>query len=140
MQRIGFGLVLAVLLTACQLVGPLPSQELVKQALTIELNQTQQQLRQQLRMGEEPVEVAIDRVSISDYAPLAIDDLQAFRVQGTYNFTVKLPKREITRRQNPFEIYLLRQAENKTWRLAKLRTDETGEAVWETQLVPPLDT
>jgi hypothetical protein len=64
-----------------------------------------------------------------------IQDLQSFRVQGTYDYTVKLPTQQVTQRQNPFEVYLQRQQEGKTWRVARLQTNEVGEQVWVTQRV-----
>lgn len=129
------GIVLLVgLLTACAAVGPLPSKQLVERAIALELAQTQQQLSQQLRLDADST-VKIDRIRIAKESPLLIDDLQAFQIQGTYNYTLTLPKRQISRQDNPFEVYLQRQKEAKTWRLARLQTDETGEPVWVTQRI-----
>lgn len=123
------------MLTACSAVGGSPSRQLVKQAIAIELSQTQQLLSQQLRLDLQPDSLTINRVSIEQTTPLKIDDLQAYQVQGIYDYTVKLPTRKVTQRQNPFEVYLQRQQEGKTWRLAKQQISENGEPIWVTQRI-----
>jgi hypothetical protein len=119
-------------LTACG-AGVGPSNQLVERAIALQLDQTQQELRQQLRLGSEPAQIQIRHLSIAKQTPLTIDNLQAFQVRGSYDFTLKLPKRQITRQQNPFEVYLQRQREGKTWRLAYLEVDEENQPVWVTQ-------
>ncbi|MBD2022753.1 hypothetical protein H6F43_21455 [Leptolyngbya sp. FACHB-36] len=139
MGRLVGVVILAVLLTACGATGPAPMRQLVEQAIALELGQTQQELGKQLRLGAPPKSVDIDRVSITEQTPLLIDELQAFRVRGTYDVTVQRQQRRVTQSQNPFEVYLQRQKENKTWRLARLQTDEAGKPVWITQRVPQPD-
>ena len=126
-------LMLVGLLTACAAVSPFPTQKLVEQAIALELSQTQQELRQQLGLGTEAGEVTIDRVTIAEQTPLPIEDLQGFRVRGTCDFTIELPQRQIVRKQNPFEVHLQRQIENKTWRFARLAAGADGEIDWVTQ-------
>lgn len=133
MLRVIGAIVLSILLTACGVLGEGPDKQLVKQAIAIELSQTQQELGQQLRLDAQPTEIDISRVAVKKQTPLVIDELQAYRVRGTYDFTIKLPKRQIRRQKNPFEVYLQRQKEGKTWRLARLEADENGEPVWVTR-------
>lgn len=125
--------ILAVCLTACAGLGPGPSQQLVKQAIALELSQTQQVLSQQLRLAE-PGKLQINQVKVAEQTPLVIQDLPSYRVRGTYSYTVKLDDRSISRQDNPFEVYLQRQKEGKTWRSARLQPGEEG-AVWVTQRV-----
>ena len=135
MQRLwqGIGAVfLVMLLTACSVSIGGPSQPLVKQAIVLQLQQTQAALNQQLRLDLQPTDLAIKHVVITERTPIAIEDLKAFRVRGTYKATTKLPTRQISE-QSPFEVYLQRQKEGKTWRLARLQTDENGEPIWVTQ-------
>jgi hypothetical protein len=135
MQRIWKGvgaLVLAVLLTACGLPIGGPSHRLVERAIEQQLHQTQAALNQQLRLNVQPTDLEIKQVVIAEQTPLTIEDLKAFRVRGTYNITTKLPTRQITQ-QNPFEVYLQRQKEGKTWRLAHPETDDNGQSLWVTQ-------
>lgn len=107
------------------------------QALTLQVQQTQAQLTQQLRLREAATEIQITQVKIQQRSPLTIDDLPGYRVQGTYTFKLALPSHTIVRRNNPYDLYLQRQSEGKTWRLARWQTDEVGDAFWVTQLVPP---
>jgi hypothetical protein len=126
--------VLALMLVGCGVVGG-PGHRVVERAIELELSQAQQELSQQLRLGSQPTNLALKRVRITERTPLMIQDLQSFRVQGTYDYTVKLPTQQVTQRQNPFEVYLQRQQEGKTWRVARLQTNEVGEQVWVTQRV-----
>jgi hypothetical protein len=133
--RVFCAIALAVLLTACGGVGGGPGRQLVERAIAIQLSQTQQQLSKQLRLNTQPSSITINRVSIAEKTPLEIGDLQAYRVKGTYDYTIKLPTHRVTQRENPFEVYLQRQKEGKTWRLAKQQISEGGEPTWVTQRI-----
>lgn len=123
------------LLTACGINSAFPNTALVKRAIALQVAQTQRELSQQLRLElPESAKVEVDRVSVTTQEPLVIGNLRAFRVQGTYDFTLKLPKRQITQKRNPFEVYLQRQSEGKTWRLAQPQKGENG-LDWSTQRV-----
>jgi hypothetical protein len=138
MIRLGM-MVLTLMLTACGGLRSMPSPDLVKQALALELTETQQVLRQQLRLDPDAAGVTLDRVKVSDRESLAIDELPGFRIQGTYDFTVQLPDRRISRQANPFEIYLQRQPETNTWQIARLDSTPEGEAVWLTHPLSAVD-
>ncbi len=130
----GWAIVLVVLLTACGLSGG-PSHALVAQAIALQLRQTQAELSQQLRLDMQPT-LDIKRVVIAEQKPMTIESLPSFRVRGTYNLTTKLPTRQVTEQENPFEVYLQRQPEGKTWRLAQLEAGDEGESVWVIQRLP----
>ncbi|WP_414568317.1 hypothetical protein [Nostoc sp. CCY 9925] len=115
MVRLLLTVILLVLLTACGSIGLLPTSELVQKAIAFELEQTQQKLSQQLDLDFQGFE--IKRLSISQEQPLTIENLPAFRVRGTYDLIVKLPKRSLTQPNKPFNVYLQIQQEGKTWRL-----------------------
>lgn len=124
------------LLTACggQTLGP--SNSLIKQAIALQVSQTQAELTRQLRLSPEQLpEFSVRRVAIAEQEPVFIDRLSAFHLRGTYDLFLKLPTHNVTQTANPFDLYLQRQIEGKTWRLAYPRTTETGEIIWETQLV-----
>jgi hypothetical protein len=129
-------LVLAMLVTACNATGKAPTSALIEQAIALQVNQTQQALSQQLKLNLDASRFAVQHLTITAQTPLMIDNLQAFRVQGTYDLLTKLSKRDVTQRQNPFEVYLQRQAEGKTWRAARLETDATGAPIWITHRLP----
>ncbi|MBW4691637.1 MAG: hypothetical protein KME27_07690 [Lyngbya sp. HA4199-MV5] len=135
MHRVWNGLwaiVLVIFLTGCGSIGA-PSRHLVEQAIVQQLHETQAALNQQLRLTVQPTDLTIKRVLIQAQTPLTIEGLGAYRIQGTYNATIKLPTRQVTEQQNPFDVYLQRQKEGKTWRLARLSTDDDGEPIWITQ-------
>lgn len=122
-------------LTACS-VGGLPSHQVIEQALSIHVEQIQTELSRQLRITEAPTDFAIEHVVVSNQQPFKIAELPGYRVQGVYDYTLKAPNRELSRRNNPFEIYLQRQSESKTWRWARLQLDEAGESTWVTRRLP----
>lgn len=128
------GILLVLTLTACSR-GTGPTRSLVQQAIALELNQAQQELGQQLRLDREPAKSQINRVTITDEAPLTIEGLEAYRVQGTYDYTTALPSRKVIQRNNPFDVYLQRQREGKTWRLAKQIKGDNGQPRWVTRRI-----
>jgi hypothetical protein len=134
MGRVLWAIALSLLLTACGTIGVKLPNDLVEQAIALQLSQTQQELSQQLRLDLQP-EIDIRHIKIAEKNPLQIQQLQAYQVKGTCDYTIKLPKREITQRQAPFEVYLQRQKEGKTWRLAFIKTNENGEPIWATQRI-----
>lgn len=137
-QWVWMGL-LAVLLTACGASGQTPNRQLVEHALTQELGQTQAELSQQLRLATQPTGVKLEHVTITSQTPLVIEDLPAYRVRGTYDFTWQVQQRQVAQQKNPFELYLQRQKEGKTWRIAYPQVDAAGQPTWITQRVQSQD-
>jgi hypothetical protein len=135
MVRVIVAIALAVLLTACGITGDKPPAILVERALSMQLSQTQEELSQQLRLAYQP-DVAVQKLKISAQLPLKIQSLQSFQVKGTCDYTVKLPTQNRTERNIPFEVFLQRQQEGKTWRLATLKPGENGDRDWVTQRIP----
>ncbi len=130
--QIILAVILASFLTACGPGRAAPSNQIVRQAIALQATQTQQELSQQLRLKAPHLKV--DRVQVSSQEPLTIQNLPTYRVQGNYDYTLKLSKRTVTQKDNPFEVYLQRQSEGKTWRLAQQQREENGSS-WVTQLV-----
>ncbi|WP_169217038.1 hypothetical protein [Brasilonema sp. UFV-L1] len=129
MVRLIFSLILLWLLTACTTSVLAPTSQLVEKAIAFELEQTQQQLNQQLDLDIQGFE--IHRLSMTQQTPLTIENLPTYRIQGTYNLTFKLPKRRLTQAQKPFEVYLQLQTEGKTWRLLVPEgSDKDSKSVW----------
>ncbi len=123
-------IVLVALLSACNSVEMEPNRELVQKAIALQMHQTQQQLQQPVR------DLDIKKVNIAQKQPISIQDLPGFRVKGTYDLTIKLPKQKLTQQKNPFEVYLQRQKEGKTWRLALPQFNIDGVPSWFTYLIP----
>lgn len=122
-------IVLVGLLTACSGVGMEPNRELVQKAIALQMQQTQQQLQQQVR------DLDIKQIKIAQKQPISIQDLPGFRVKGTYDLKIKLSKQQLTQQKNPFDVYLQRQKEGKTWRLALPQFDPNGVPSWLTYLI-----
>ncbi|GAA6622006.1 hypothetical protein [Scytonema sp. NUACC26] len=130
-MRLIISLVLLIFLSACTTSVLAPTFRLVQKALTIEVEQTQQRLSQQLDLNFQGFE--IHRLSITQEQPLTIQNLLTYRVRGTYELTFKLPKRQIKQSQKPFELYLQLQKEGKTWRL--LLPESGIEGSWRSYLI-----
>lgn len=126
--------ILLALLTACGTPGIEPNRQLVQRALTLQLAQTQQQLSQQLQLSTPSFK--IKRLAITEKHPFDIGNLPAYRVLGTYDLNIQLPGRRVSQQQSPFEVYLQRQKEGKTWRLAVPQSySEEGRLTWSTYLI-----
>ncbi|MBW4559419.1 MAG: hypothetical protein KME59_26620 [Trichormus sp. ATA11-4-KO1] len=134
MVRLVVTVILLVLLTACGTIGLLPTTELVQKAIALQVKQTQQQLNQQLDIDFQGFE--IKRLRISREEPLTIQNLPAFRIRGTYDLIFKLPKRQLTQLQQPFEVYLQIQQEGKTWRLLlPQKGSQDSQLAWRSYLI-----
>lgn len=124
--------VILAMLTACGVNRALPDGGVVRKAIALQVGQAQQELSQQLRVG--PPKVRVDRVKITSQEPLTIENLRAYRVQGSYQSTLQFSKRQVIQKDNPFEVYLQQQSEEKIWKLAqRQRTD--GGTTWITQIL-----
>ncbi len=107
-------------LTACGTSTPplslAPTKPLVEKAIALQIRQTQQQLTQRLQAA--PPKIEISQVKLKQLQPLFLDNLPSYHVWGTYNLTLKLPQQTLRQQNNAFDVYLQRQPEGKTWRLA----------------------
>ena len=137
MVRLILTAILLVLLTNCGTVGLEPNNQLVQRALALQLKQTQQQLNKELwESGQSALpKFEINQLVINEHLPQVIQNLPAYRVRGTYDRTVHLPKRRVTQQQNPFVVYLQRQKEGKTWRLALPQSTGDEARAWRTYLI-----
>lgn len=126
------------LLTACGTstppLGLAPNQELVKKAIALQVSQTQQRLTQQLQSPLPKFEIT--QVALNQLEPLFIGNLAAYHIRGTYSVKINLSQR-VTQQKNPFDIYLQRQQEGKTWRLAvpQDRSKASQPSYWRTYLI-----
>jgi hypothetical protein len=127
-------MILLVLLTACGSIGLLPTSELVRKAIALGLEQTKQELSQKLDLDFQGFE--IQQLKIAEEKPLAIQNLPAFHVKGKYDLIIKLPQRQLTQLQQPFELYLQVQQEGKTWRLLLPdKNSKDSQKVWRSYLI-----
>jgi hypothetical protein len=133
MVRLVLTAILLVLLTGCGGIG-LPTNQLVEKAIALQLEKTQQQLSQQLDLDFRGFE--IKQLSIKQQESLRIQNLPTYRLQGTYDFIFKLPKRQLAQAKKPFEVYLQVQKEGKTWRLLLPEKDsKETKPVWRSYII-----
>ncbi len=132
LRLILIGIVL-VSLTACNSLFT-PNTQLVQKAIAIQLKQTQQQLSQKLDLDFQGFE--INRLSITERQPLMVQNLQTYHLQGSYDLIFQLPKKHLQQSQKPFDIYLQRQKQGKTWRLLlKDANSQDTNPVWRSYLI-----
>ncbi len=129
---------LLITLTACGTSTPplsvAPGKQLVQKAIAFQVRQTQQQLTQQLQSLAPKFEIT--QVRLKQLEPLFVDDLPTYHIQGTYNLKFKLSQQQVTQ-ENPFDVYLQRQQEGKTWRLAiPSSPNPNTNRSWHTYLIP----
>lgn len=130
--------ILIALLTACgtntPTLGFAPNKQLVEKAIALQLSQTQQRLTQQLQSSSPKFEIT--QVKLKQLEPLFINNLPSYHFRGTYNLKFKLDKQQVTQQNNLFDVYLQRQNEGKTWRLAIPQQVGQGTSVtWRSFLI-----
>jgi len=125
--------ILVVLLTACSFGTPSPNKQLIKRAIAISMQETQQQLSEKLNLDFPELE--INHLSIKQRKLMTVEHLPAFRIQGTYDLTLKLPKRTLEQPQKPFDIYLQLQKQGKTWRLLLPPASNENTSIWHSYLL-----
>ena len=128
-----------VLLTACGTATPprefAPGGEIVAKAIALQFSQTQQSLSQQLNISVPQFDLS--QIEVKQIEPISIGNLPTYHLQGTYYLSLKLPRRQVTQKNNPFDIYLQRQAEGETWRLLKREfAAANSQPQWSSYLIP----
>jgi hypothetical protein len=113
--------ILILLLTACNAPTPptefAPDGEVIKKALILSISQAQERLGNSLGVAQPSLEIA--QINVTLLEPVYIANLSAYHLQGNNNLTLKLPHQRVQQSKNPFDIYLQRQIEGKSWRLLK---------------------
>jgi len=125
-------------LLACQAEKPplefAPDGAVVQQAIAFQLDRTQAELSRQLNAS--PPKTKISQITVQTIEAIAINGLPAYHLKGVYNLKLFLPRQTVTQPKNPFDLYLQRQQEGKSWRLLKRDIDPRTETVqWSSYLV-----
>ena len=106
---------LIAVLTACG--TPRPDSDIVSKAIARQIAAQYADLSEQLDAAVP--ELAISGISVKLVETMKMGKLPTYHLQGTYNLQLDLPSQQVQQQQNPFDIYLQRQAEGKTWRLLR---------------------
>ncbi len=126
-------LVLGVSLTACggasAPISLAPPTSIVRNAIALQLSKTQDAISQQLNL--QAPKLNISHLSITQIEPLLIQKLPTYHIGGTYDLTLKLPDRQEKQPKHPFDLYLQRQIEGKSWRLLIPKQEgEKSQPTW----------
>ncbi|MBC6418746.1 MAG: hypothetical protein GDA44_08100 [Prochloron sp. SP5CPC1] len=104
-----------VVLTGCG--TPKPSSDIVSRAIARQIAVPVASISEQL---DTPVpQLAISGIAVKLIETMKMGKLPTYHLQGTYNLQLDLPSEQVQQQQNPFDIYLQRQIESKTWRLLR---------------------
>lgn len=131
-------LLISLALWGCSPAGITPTPTLIQQALTLQIRQINHRLNLKSDIANSPKAFKITRVAIARLEPMAIDGLQGFQVEGTYDISVRGSDRRFGERHNPFRIYLQKQAGGRIWRLAWPENDAAPmrDRKWSTIAIP----
>lgn len=125
---------LMIFISGCSSNPLTPTNGLVKKAVALQVEQTQQQLSKQLDLNFKGFE--IKHLAIRQLQSQSVQNLPAYRVKGVYDLVFNLPKRKLSKEKKPFDIYMQLQKEGKTWRLLQPEKGDTdGGVVWRSYLV-----
>lgn len=142
-QRVIILILLSLVFSACSVITispvPFPPQQVLQQAIELQLSQSQQGVTQHLshhHPATPSLKMSVNRVKISRIKPMTIQGLPSFEVQGFYNLQINRQTKKIEERRNPFDIYLQSQKQGQTWRLARryLNSHQT-QPQWLTYLI-----
>lgn len=111
-----------------------PDGAVVQQAIAFQLERTQAELSRQLHTP--PPRLNISQITVQTIEAIVVNRLPAYHLSGVYNLKLFLPRQTVTQTKNPFDLYLQRQQEGKSWRLLKRDIDPRTETVqWSSYLV-----
>ena len=137
MKRIFCLGILLILLNACTSYKPptefAPNGEIILQALTMQVKQTQNKLSTELELPAP--DLGISKVKVTQIDPIYIDKLAAYHLTGTYTLKLKQSTKSIVQKDSVFELFLQRQIEGKTWRLLLKSLTSNDPEQWSSYLV-----
>ncbi|MEY2985399.1 MAG: hypothetical protein RLZZ568_2016 [Cyanobacteriota bacterium] len=113
-----------------------PDGAIVQQAIAFQLDRTQAALSRQLHAT--PPQFTISHITVNTIEAIVVNRLPAYHLNGVYNLKLVLPRQTVTQKKNPFDLYLQRQQEGKSWRLLQRDIDPRTDTVhWTSYLVDP---
>jgi len=127
---------LTITVVACDrlnLNGDLP----IEPALLRQAQFGQDQLIGQLHLNQPPL-LHVRQIHVQSRRDLLIQELPSYEVRGLYDLELEFAQRTLTRKRQPFTLYLQPQAEGTTWRLAQF-DDTLDPPQWRTYLLSGRD-
>lgn len=112
--------IIAFVLMGCGPIVLITDYGLVQRAISWQISLSEQKIGG-LYSGNfsPPSTVRVDGIRITQVQSLMIQNLPSFRVRGNYDLQLKRRGQRLTQKQSPFDIYLQRQKQGLTWRLAR---------------------
>ena len=121
LQRYLFLMGIMLIVAGCTMVTPplelAPSGEIVEKAIALQLQYVHHDLSDNLQTTTPRLQIT--QIKVNKIEPLVVANLPTYHLQGTYQLNLKLHRQKIEQTKNPFDIYLQRQKEGKTWRLVR---------------------
>ena len=132
-----FSFLLILLLTSCQINLFIPDQQLIGRAIARQIQLTSSNLQENLLMqGKVNQAFIIDRLLIENIETSDIMGGRSYHVTGAYHLQSDPPSQTKIRADHPFDIYIQRQIEGKTWRLLRPVFDQEGKQInWLSYLI-----
>lgn len=128
---------LTLLLTGCHINLFIPDQQLIGRAIARQMQLTSSNLQENLLMqGKVNQAFIIDRVQIENIENFDIIGGRSYHVRGAYHLQSDSPSQTKIRANHPFDLYIQRQIEGKTWRLLRPVFDQEGKQInWLSYLI-----
>jgi hypothetical protein len=92
-----------------------PNGEIVTKALSLQLEKKYTHLGRNLQIN--PLNLEITEINVERINPFFRANLPVYHLQGRYNLNLQLTNKKVTQKNKPFDVYLQRQKEGKTWHL-----------------------
>ena len=124
-------------LTSCQINLFIPDQQLIGRAIARQMQLTSSNLQENLLMqGKVNQAFIIDRVLIDNIETSDIMGGRSYHVRGAYHLQSDPPSQTKMRANHPFDLYIQRQIEGKTWRLLRPVFNQEGKQInWLSYLI-----
>jgi hypothetical protein len=130
-------LLLILSLTGCQINLFIPDQQLIGRAIARQMQLTSSNLQENLLIQSKVNQAfIIDRLLIDHIETFDIIGGRSYHITGAYHLQNDPPNPTKIRADHPFDLYIQRQIEGKTWRLLRPVFDQEGKQInWLSYLI-----
>lgn len=108
-----------IIFSACAMIKPplelSPNPEIIQKALYLQLEEKYKKISSNLQSSPLPIE--IKKINVKQINPLFLNDSAVYHLQGEYNLQLQLNNKNVQHKNKPFDLYLERQKEGKTWHI-----------------------